>query len=157
MRKVLLAAFGLALAGCASGVPVSRQVVVPGGQFQAVQGEAGLLVRTFVEDPSGERQEVLGATCDVVSSLYKASVVTPSRLVVPNFGAQSPVLTADCRADKLAGAANVRIVTRWQQPPGYWGYPGWWGPWGGPWGWDSPWGGPGFPISEYPNLLVMLH
>jgi hypothetical protein len=154
MRKVLLAAFGLALAGCASGVPVSRQVVVPGGQFQAVQGEAGLLVRTFVEDPSGERQEVLGANCDVVSSLYKASVVTPSRLVVPNFGAQSPILTASCRADELAGSGTVRIVTRWQQPPGYWGYPGWWGPggWDGPWGW----GGPAFPVSDYPNLIVML-
>jgi hypothetical protein len=156
MRKILLAALGLVLAGCASGVPVSRQVVVPGGQFQAVQGEAGLLVRTFVEDPSGQRSEVLGAKCDIVSSLYTASVVTPSRLVVPNFGAQSPVLTADCRADKLSGSGNVRIITRWQQQPGYWGYPGWWGPWGGPWGWDSPWGGPGFPISEYPNLLVML-
>jgi hypothetical protein len=154
MRKVVLAALGLALAGCAGGVPVSRQVVVPGGQFQAVQGEAGLLVRTFVEDPAGERREVVGARCDIVSSLYQASVVTPSRLVVPNFGAQSPVLTADCRADKLAGSGSVRIITRWQQPPGYWGYPGWWGPWGmaSPWGWD----GPGFPISEYPDLIVTL-
>jgi hypothetical protein len=154
MRKALLAVLGLALAGCAGGVPVTRQVVVPGGGFQAVQGEAGLLVRTFVEDPQGERREVVGANCEVVSSLYAASVVTPSRLVVPNFGAQSPVLTANCRADKLAGSGTVRIVTRWQQPPGYWGYPGWWGPWGwdGPWGW----GGPGFPVSDYPDLIVML-
>src|SRR6478736_2245456 len=111
MRKLLLAATGLALAGCATGVPVTRQVVVPGGQFQAVQGEAGLLVRTFVEDPAGERRELVGATCAIVSSLYGASLVTPSRLVVPNFGAQSPVLTADCRADKLAGSGSVRIVT----------------------------------------------
>jgi hypothetical protein len=156
MRKTLLAAVGLVLAGCASGVPVSRQVVVPGGQFQAVQGEAGLLVRTFVEDPAGERREVVGAACDIVSSLYRASVVTPSRLVVPNFGAQSPLLTADCRADGLSGSGSVRIVTRWQQPPGgYWGYPGFWGPWG----WDGPWGGwsgPGYPVSDYPNLFVLL-
>ncbi len=160
MRRALLAAVGAALAGCASGVPVERQVVVPGGQFQAVQGEAGLLVRSFVEDPPGERREVLGANCEVVSSLYHASLVTPSRLVVPNFGAQSPVLTATCHAGKLSGSGSVRIITRWQQQPGYWGYPGWGGgPWGGPWGWGGGpwgWGGPGFPVSDYPNLLVML-
>ena len=159
-RTVTISALGLALAACASGVPVDHQVVVPGGRFEAVQGEAGLLVRTFVETPAAERLEVVGATCDIVSSLYSARVVTPSRLVVPNFGPQSPQLTATCRADKLSGSGTTRIVTRWQQPPGYWGYP-WYPGWGGgPWGWGGGpwgWGGPGFPISEYPDLRISLH
>lgn len=161
MRKpAMLSAVGLMLAACAGGVPVERQVVVPGGRFEAVQGEAALLVRTFVEDPAGERQEVTGATCAIVTSLYSASLVTPSRLVVPNFGPQSPEITATCHAAKLAGTGTARIMTRWQQPPGAWAYPSWGYPgWGGPGGWGAPWGwaGPGLPVSEYPDLLVKLH
>lgn len=142
------------LGACASGVPIERQVVVPGGRFEAVRGEAALDVRTFVN--GAERQEVLGADCEIVSSLYTAKVVTPSRLVVPNFGPQSPQLSATCHAGKLAGSGGVDIITRWQQPPGYWGYPGvpyWGSPWGwGGWGWD----GPGYPVSTYPDLIVTL-
>lgn len=152
----LVSVAALLLAGCAGGVPVERQVVVPGGGFSAVQGEAAFLVRSFLDDGSGERQEVLGAECDVVSSLYRTRLVTPSRLVVPNFGPQSPELAIDCRAGELAGSARVGIVTRWQQAPGYWGPgPGFWGPpyWrNDPWGW----GGPAVPISDYPNVGVIL-
>lgn len=79
------------LAGCASqsNVPVERRVVVSGAGFEAVRGEAGLTVRTFVEDPAGTRREVVGATCQVGSSLYATTLVTPAQLVVPNFGPQS--------------------------------------------------------------------
>jgi hypothetical protein len=152
MRILLLLAPALGLAACATGVPVERQVVVPGGRFDAVQGEAQLTVRTFLPQEGDERREVVGADCTVVSSLYSAELVTPARLVVPNFGPQSPELEIDCRAGDLAGSGRVRIVTRWQQPPGYWGYP--WGPYGWPgWGW---YGGPGLPVSDYPNLDVIM-
>jgi hypothetical protein len=151
----LVASLGLVLlAGCATGVPVERAAVVPGGRFTGVQGEAALTVRTFLADAGGERREVVGASCDVVSSLYSAQLVTPSRLVVPNFGPQSPELGVSCRAGELAGAGRVRIATRWQEPPGYWGYP--YGPgFGRPWGWGG-WYGPGYPVSDYPNLNVLM-
>ncbi len=160
MRIFPLLPLALLLGACASGVPVERQVVVQGGRFDAVRGEAGLLVRTFV-DEGDQRREVIGADCDIVSSLYAARLVTPSRLVVPNFGPQSPQLTATCRTGNLNGSGTIGILTRWQQPPGYWGYPGglWRGPWGDPWGWGGGpwgWGGPGYPISEYPDLFVTL-
>ena len=153
MRK-LLPLSALLLAACATGVPVERQVVVSGARFNAVQGEAALLVRSFVEDPGGERQEVVGATCDIVSSLYSAQLVTPSQLLVPNFGPQSPELTATCRAGKLSGAGRVNIITRWQQPPGFWGPPGYpfWPGDAFAWGWS----GPSYPVSDYPNLEVAL-
>jgi hypothetical protein len=151
MRSLMLLP-ALLVAACASGVPVERQVVVPGGRFEAVSGEAALTVRTFVAGE--ERREVLNADCDVVSSLYSARLVTPSRLVVPNFGPQSPELTVSCRAGDLTGSGRVGIITSWRGPPGYWGYPGYpyWP--GDPWGWG--WGGPGFPVSDYPNLNVTL-
>ncbi len=150
----------VALAGCTtSGVPVSRQVVVSGGNFQAVQGEAQFFVRAFLPPEGDQRREVLGARCDVVSSLYAAEVVTPSRVVVPNFGPQSPEITVTCRADHASGSSHMRIITRWQPAPGFYGDPFWgpgWGPgWGGPWG---PWGGwgPSYPISSYPDIEVTL-
>ena len=98
----------LLLAGCATGVPVERQVVVPGDRFQAVQGEAAFLVRTFLAPEGDVRREVVGADCELTSSLYTATLVTPSRLVVPNFGPQSPELNVACRADGLSGAGRAR-------------------------------------------------
>ncbi len=153
MRE-LTPVLALLLAGCATGVPVERQVVVSGGQFIAVQGEASLIVRTFVEDPGGQRREVTGASCDVESSLYTARLTTPSRLVLPNFGPQSPELAVNCNAGKLLGSGRVAIVTRWQQTPGFWGPPGfpYWR--SDPLGWR--WDGPSFPVSDYPNLSVVL-
>lgn len=144
----------LALAGCVSGVPVERQVVVPGGRFAAVQGEASLLVRTFLPEEEGARGEVIGAKCRVVSSLYETELITPSQLVVPNFGPQSPQIDVDCTAGELVGSGTARIITVWQQAPGGgWGYP--WGPyWGAayPWGW----GGAGYPYSDYRDLAVTM-
>ena len=104
MRAAVLAAIPL-LAACATGVPVERQVVVPGDRFVAVQGEAGLFVRTFLPPEGRDRREVVGADCRIVSSIYTTEVVTPSRLVVPNFGPQSPELVATCRAGDLTGTA----------------------------------------------------
>lgn len=145
----------LLLAGCAAGVPVERSYVVSGQGFANVQGEARLVVRTFIEEADGAH-EVLGATCAVTSSLYETTVTTPARLVVPNFGPQSPELLFACRAGERAGASRRTIVTTWQSPPSY-GPPGIWGWGGGPWGWGGGWwGAPAFPVSRYPNVSVLL-
>lgn len=154
--RALAAASLLLLAACAGGVPVERQVTVAGGRFNAVQGEAAFLVRTFLPAEGGERQEVVGARCQLASSLYEAEVVTPSRVVVPNFGPQSPRITATCQAGDLVGSGSTRIVTRWQQSPWGWGPSPLYGPtpwmWGGPWGWYDP----AIPVSDYPNLIVTM-
>ena len=153
--RALLLLLALLLAACATGVPVDRQVVVPGDRFEAVRGEARFFVRAFLTPEGDGRREVIGAQCDVTSSLYNARLVTPTRLVVPNFGPQSPELDVVCRADELSGSGRARIFTRWQEPPGYWGgYPGY-GFYPNPlWGWGLY--GPGYPVSNYPNLNITL-
>jgi hypothetical protein len=156
MRASVLT-LAILVAGCAAGVPVQRQVVVPGDRFANVQGEAALFVRTFLApEARGERQEVVGARCQVRSSIYSAELVTPSRLVVPNFGPQSPELDVSCAAGEWRGTGRVEIITRWNEPPGYWGYPGpyfpGWAPYGPGWGWY----GPAYPVSDYPNLNIQL-
>ena len=119
----------------------------------------------FVGTTALGTREVVGADCRIVSSIYTTEVVTPSRLVVPNFGPQSPELVATCRAGDLTGTGRTRIITRWQPSPWGWGYPGP-GPWGfgypgpGPWGWGSPvgwgWYEPSYPVSDYPDLIVTM-
>lgn len=160
VRRALGLASLLLLGACASSsVPVTRQVTIAGDRFTAVQGEAAFFIRTFLPDAGGVRQEVIGATCEIASSLYSATAVTPSRVVVPNFGPQSPRITATCRSGDLVGTGGTRIVTRWQQSPWGWGPPGPYyapGPWGrggvSPWGWYEP----AIPISDYPNLIVVM-
>lgn len=172
IRHICLAAL---LGGCASGLPVGPDVVVPGGRFQAVQGEADLVVRSFLIDQGGARREVGGASCAVATSLYSARLRTPARLIVPNFGAQSPELAVSCEAGALRGATRQRILTRWRDGygyPGRYGYPG--GPFGGGYvrlgygreaygaggyGWGGyGWGGyaPTFAVSDYPDIGVVL-
>lgn len=135
-------------------------------ETSAAQGEADVVVRTFVAGPDARRAEVGGAVCEVTSLLFSTRVATPARLAVPSFGPQSVTLNFDCRAGELTGAAQQGVVTRWVQAPGAWGsagaYPGAIGPvgWGGPWGggaWGGgPWGGGAFPVFLYPDVNVVL-
>ncbi len=149
----LAPAAALLLAACAAGAPVTRQVVVSGAGFSAVQGESALVVRTATRDAGGALTEVIGAECAVVTSLYETRLVTPARLVVPNFGPQSPELNLDCRSGDLRGAAGraIRTYARGGYYGPYVGYPGAFAPWG-PWGWA----GPAYVVSSYPDVVVEL-
>lgn len=156
-RRTGLLALVLALAGCSGGLPLGPDVMVPGQQFVAAQGEADVIVRTYVLDPAGTRREVAGATCDVRTVLYSAKLVTPARLRLPSFGAQSPDLVIHCAADGLEGGVTRPIQTFWRTAPPYgpgpWGWygygPGYWGGWGG-------WPEPAYPVSQYPDVEIQL-
>jgi hypothetical protein len=145
------------LAGCSSGVPVRNEVSVSGSRFGNVSGEARLTVRSFRDLADGSRREVIGASCNLESTLFSASFATPARLKLPNFGPQSPELEIDCAAGTLAGHAIADIDTYWRRPPGGYGYGYYGGPWyGGPYGyWDWP-GYGGVPVSDYPDVRVLL-
>lgn len=161
MRRALaLVGIVLLLAGCSqSGLPLGPTVAVPAGRFDVVQGQADLVVRTFVEDEAGVVREVGGADCAVASILFSARLTTPARFVFPSFGPQSPTLAFECRAGDLAGRAEQGVVSRWVRYPGAWPGPGPWpygyGGWGGPWGWDG-WGGSSYVTFAYPDVAVWL-
>jgi hypothetical protein len=151
-----------ALAGCAGGLPLGPDVMVPGQSFVAAQGEADVVVRTYVIDETGTEREVAGATCEVTTVLYSARLVTPVRLRLPSFGPQSPDLVIECAAGALRGGATRPIQTIWRSAPAYgpgpWGWngygPGGWGPgmWG-PWG---AWPQPSYPVWQYPGVEIRL-
>jgi hypothetical protein len=154
----------LALGACARGAPIENQVTVTGANFGNVMGEARLAVRTFLPDEGGERREVIGAACELETSLYSTPFTTPVRLKLPNFGPQSPELDFTCKANEWSGAAVAEISANWDYPPGGYGYGGYgyYGPgyYGGPYGWGPAggWGWPGGAVVEYyyPNVDVPL-
>lgn len=157
-HAVISGFFILALAGCASGLPLGPEVAVTGRQFTAAQGVADTVARTYMLDAAGQTVEVAGAVCTITTSLYEAKLTTPARLVVPNFGPQSPDLDVSCSALGKSGSARQPIRTHWQSAPGVpgvWG-PGTVGPWGDPWGRPWGWNAPAYPVSLYPDIRVML-
>ena len=154
----LLAA--LCAAGCAQGgLPLRETVAVPAGRFDAVQGQADLVVRAFIEDDAGAVREVSGADCEVTSILFEAQLQAPGRLVFPSFGPQSPTLRIGCRAGELAGAVEQPVVSQWVRMPGAWPGPGPWpygyGGWASPWA-GGGWGGPSYVTFVYPDVAVRL-
>jgi hypothetical protein len=157
MRLVSLALV-LALAACAGGVrggggglpEVAMQartdtVVPPGRGWRQ-----GLAVRSFVIGADGQWQEVAGATCQVAGGdLYRAALVTPARLVLPDIGPDAPVIRADCAAGAARGADAVAPAYGWPaegRPDPFnrvfWNNNGWW------WGFQKT--GP----LRYPDLAV---
>ena len=157
MRAVALASL-LLLAACATGVPVERQVVVPGDRFIAVQGEAALFVRTFLPPRAGTRREVVGADCRIVSSLYAAERRHP----LAAGGAELRPAVARARRHLHARASSPAPAAPASSPagssrPGAGAIPG--PGMGPPWGWGMPgwgWYEPSYPVSDYPDLIVTL-
>lgn len=150
----------LALAGCAGwgggpqgggqGLPEVAMTaradwIVPPGR-----GLEALAVRTFVPAPDGGWQEVAGARCTIRGGDYfRAAVVTPSRLVLPDLGPDAPTLSAECASGALSGRAAVAPAFGWAATGGTWGQRVWWG--GGWWrGYEA-----SGPLS-YPDLAIAL-
>lgn len=165
MRPVAAVFAALALGGCAAGgLPLRETVAVPAGRFEAVQGQAEVVVRSFITDEAGQTRELGGASCEVTSILFSTRLQTPGRVVFPGFGPQSPTLDIDCRAGELAGSAEVAVEGQWVRMPGAWpgpgpwpyGYGGWGGPWGGPWAGGAWGGGPSYVTFVYPDVNVPL-
>jgi hypothetical protein len=166
MMRLAGAALLVALAGCAGyddrlrgnagglggdGLPevtmrANTDEVVPPGRWRT-----GLALRTFVPDAGGGWQEVAGARCRVTGGDYfRADVLTPVRLVLPDVGPDAPPLTASCGNGALSGTATVL--------PSY-GWPVEGRPdavrraaWGGGWWWGFQKTGP----MAYPDLAVAL-
>jgi hypothetical protein len=147
----------LALGACAGGLPVAQDVIVSGARFEAVRGEASLFARTYLQDPNGDLREVGGAKCKMTSILFSAEFQTPARLVLPNFGPQSPELNFTCTAGDLSGQGTRSINTYMRGGyggyPGLYGYPGFYGG-----GWGPGWGmyAPSYPVSDYRNVDMIL-
>ena len=149
------------LAGCASidnrvsgggrGLPevtmkARTDYVVPPGRWNT-----GLAVRAFVPGADGGWQEVTGARCQVTAGeFYRAELVTPVRLVLPDLGPDAPDLIAVCGTGAVTGSAAVAPVFGWPEetrPDAVRRFA-----WGGGWWWGYQRTGP----MAYPDLAVAM-
>ena len=125
--------------------PSGGTIVPPG------RGRLALAVRTFVPLAEGGWEEVAGARCRVTGgAFFRADVVTPVRLVVPDLGPDAPPLAAECATATLRGSDAVPPVFSW--PMDRWPSAAarvWWG---GGWWSGSGKSGP----MRYPDLAVAL-
>jgi hypothetical protein len=160
-RTIVTAAALLALAGCGfgpggattgggAGLPEVRAMATDVKRLPPGRGPTGVVVRSFAADPGGDLVEVAGANCVFTADVYRAEVVTPARVVIPDLGADAPEVRADCRlgAD-LAGAVIAEPQFRWDSTGGSQAERVFWR--GGQW-WGGPQGGP----MRYPDLAVPL-
>ena len=94
-------------------------------------------------------QEAAGAQCSVTGGDYfRAQVVTPVRLVLPDLGPDAPVVAAECVSGTARGRAAVAPNFSWpaethaSPPQRAW--------WGGGWWYGFQKSGP----MRYPDLAV---
>ena len=76
--------------------------------------------------------------------------------MVPNFGPhpRSSTSPAGPTACPAPAASDPHPLGRNRRATVYWGYPGFGLYPGYPWGWGAY--GPGYPVSDYPNLNITL-
>ena len=171
LRPLRAAALALLLAGCAEMAPPGTTTVRVEPRSDAepplARGETQLVVRAVSADAPG--RELPGAVCDAVSPYFASRFTAPARLLIPEYGSQTPEVTVSCEAGGASGSATAA-------PQASYSGGGFGGPavgisvgTGGGWnGWDgdgvgvglSWWGGGGGvygePLVRYPALRVLM-
>jgi hypothetical protein len=113
----------LLLTGCAVNTPPPDAATItvearPGATPPLARGGTQLVVRTVsAADP---RQEVRGAACRAEAPWFTADFVTPTRLLLPDYGASAPVVVVDCRAGELSGRGQAQPQAAWSGGLGGW-------------------------------------
>ncbi len=98
----------LLLAGCAtttSNPPMATVAVTPraGAEAPPARGETALIVRATMGD-----SEISGAACTVDAPYFSASFTAPARVLLPDYGSQSPEVRVTCRAEEARGTVAAR-------------------------------------------------
>ena len=123
MRKLALAAV-IGVAGCAvpgssppgvDTVRADRRADVPA---PLARGETQLVVRAVPAGAAG--QELTGSACVASSAYFRAEFASPARILVPDFGAESPPIEVTCRSGTASGTAISSPEAAWQGGLGGW-------------------------------------
>jgi hypothetical protein len=133
-----------------------------GVQAPLASGETQIVVRAV---PAGAPdQELHGAQCVAESPWFRSEFASPARVLVPDYGTQSPPVTVTCRSGTATGSAVAQPQAAWSGGLGGWpavgvsvgtgdssgvgvGF-GWWGGGVGTYG--------GAPVVRYPELRVVV-
>ena len=162
----LMAVIGVA--GCVApgvappGVATVRADRVANVAAPLASGETQVVVRTVA---AGSGAETTGVACVAESPWSRASFASPARVLLPDFGPQSPPVSVTCRSGAGSGSAVARPQAAWEGGLGGWPAVGmsvgtgtnsgvgvgvgWWG--GGGAGASG-----GTPVVRYPDVRVVM-
>jgi hypothetical protein len=164
------AAVALLLAGCAEMAPPGTTTVRVEPRSDAepplARGETQLVVRAVSAHAPG--REFPGAICDANSPYFASRFTAPARLLIPDYGSQTPEIMVSCEANGASGRATVAPQASYSG--GGFGAPavgisvgtgGGWNGWGGDGvgvglSWWGGGGGYGEPLVRYPALRVPM-
>lgn len=98
------------LAGCSAGLDVGNNFVRAQPKTAPTHGDTPVVIRSYgfdAETPGNRGAEVAGATCNVTSQHFSATVRTPVSLTVPLYGIGTPTLTVSC---SMSGTGSGSLV-----------------------------------------------
>jgi hypothetical protein len=138
MKSLSIATALLVLAGCSGMMPRTgpgtNEVVMKnaaGAFAPPARGYDRIPMRSFRPDAAGGWIDSPGATCLLRAGAYRARLVTPAVLLMPDLGPDAPVITADCAQGTLRGRDVVAPAYVWPEEgrpsvPSRIAYGGWW-------------------------------
>jgi hypothetical protein len=112
------------MAGCVvqeaapPGVETVRAEAKEGVEPPVARGETQLVVRAIPAETQG--LELRGAACEADSPWFKAEFASPGRVLMPDYGAEAPVVAVTCRSGKAVGTGQAQPEPAWSGGLGGW-------------------------------------
>lgn len=91
----------------AVGIDVYARDRSRGNPVPRFRGQLTVPVRTQGKTSDGSFGELAGIPCTVDAGVYKASFLSPTNLIVPNYGPNSPAIFVRCVINDLSGSKTV--------------------------------------------------
>ncbi len=91
----------------AMGIDVYARARAAGNPVPRFRGQDTVEVRAFGNVDGNGSREVSNVQCNVDSGLYKATILTPANVGVPNYGPDSPSIFVRCETGEFSGSATV--------------------------------------------------
>jgi hypothetical protein len=78
-----------------------------GNPVPRFRGQKTVQIRAFGKGSTEGQTELSGIRCQVDAGVYKATIITPANLNVPDYGPSSPAIFVRCVEGERSGSATV--------------------------------------------------
>jgi hypothetical protein len=86
-----------------------------GNPVPRFRGQETVVIRASGIAPDGQRKELTGVPCTVDAGVYAARFSTPSNVIVPDYGPNSPAIFVRCTLGKQSGSATINAFNATSQ------------------------------------------
>ena len=78
-----------------------------GNPVPAFRGQETLAIRATGAGSNGQRKELSGVPCTLDAGVYSAAFTTPAKLIVPDYGPNSPAIFIRCTHEDQSGSMTI--------------------------------------------------